>query len=169
MNKILLQTERLQLREISHEDCDELLKIWGDAEAMRLFPKTLNREEMIAWIDRNLTRYKSYGYGLWAVILKESQQFVGDCGLMVQEVDGAEELEVGYHFNRKFWGLGLATEAARGCMEYAFNHLNRGRIISMIRPENVSSRRVAERNGLKIEKEVFWRGYQHYVYSVQRG
>lgn len=169
MNKILLQTERLQLREISHEDCDELLKIWGDAEAMRLFPKTLNREEMIAWIDRNLTRYKSYGYGLWAVILKESQQFVGDCGLMVQQVDGAEELEVGYHFNRKFWGLGLATEAARGCMEYAFNHLNRRRIISMIRPENVSSRRVAERNGLKIEKEVFWRGYQHYVYSFQRG
>ena len=168
MNKILLQTERLQLREISHEDCNELLKIWGDAETMRLFPKTLNREEMTVWIDRNLNRYKSYGYGLWAVIQKDGQQFVGDCGLMVQEVDGAEELEVGYHFNRNFWGLGLATEAARGCMDYAFNQLNRRRIISMIRPENLPSRRVAERNGLKIDKEVFWRGYQHYVYAIER-
>lgn len=106
---------------------------------------------------------------MWAVILREGQQFVGDCGLIVQEVDGVEELEVGYHFNRNFWGLGLATEAARGCMEYAFHHLNRRRIISMIRPENISSRRVAERNGLKIEKELFWRGYQHYVYSIERG
>lgn len=169
MSKPILETERLLLREITHDDCDELLQIWGDAEAMRLFPKVLNRQEMIEWIDRNLKRYENYGLGVWAVILKDGQQFVGDCGLVIQEVDGIAELEVGYHFNPKFWGQGFATEAARGCMEYAFNRLNRSRVISMIRPENISSRRVAERNGLKIEKEVFWRGYQHYVYSIERG
>lgn len=169
MSKIILETERLLLREINHDDRDQLLQIWGDAQTMSLFPKTLNPQEMGEWIDRNLKRYESCGHGLWAVILKDSRQFIGDCGLVIQEVDGAEELEVGYHLNRNFWGQGLATEAARGCMDYGFNQLNARRIISMIRPENLSSRRVAERNGLKVEKEIFWRGYQHYVYVIERG
>lgn len=164
----ILETERLILRPISHDDVDDLLQIWGNAETMRLFPKTLNRQEMHEWIDRNLKRYEDFGYGLWAMILKDGQQFVGDCGLIIQEVDGVEELEVGYHLNQKFWGQGLATEAARCCMNYAFIDLSRHRIISMIRPENLSSRKVAERNGLKIEKEIFWRGYQHYVYAFEQ-
>ncbi|MEK7830881.1 MAG: GNAT family N-acetyltransferase, partial [Acidobacteriota bacterium] len=152
MSKTILETERLQLREITHEDCDQLLQIWGDAETMSLFPKTLDSREMSEWIDRNLKRYESCGHGVWAVILKDSRQFVGDCGLVIQEIDGVEELEVGYHFNRNFWGQGLATEAARACMDYGFNQLGCRRIVSMIRPENLASRRVAERNGLKIEK-----------------
>ncbi|MGH9844093.1 MAG: GNAT family N-acetyltransferase [Blastocatellia bacterium] len=168
MSQVILETGRLLLREITRDDADDLLGIWADPEAMRLFPQTLDREEMNAWIDRNLKRYEQYGHGLWAVILKSDKQFAGDCGLMIQEVDGVEELEVGYHFKRSFWGQGLATEAARTCMDYAFNQLCRRRIISMIRPENHSSRRVAERNGLRIEKEVVWRGYQHYVYAIER-
>lgn len=168
MNKTILETERLILREITHADLDDLLAIWGDQEVMRLFPKTLDRADLDGWIDRNLKRYEQYGHGLWAVILKSEQKLIGDCGLVIQEVDGAEELEVGYHFNKNYWGRGLAAEAARGCMEFAFTRLNRQRIISMIRPENLPSRRVAERNGLRIEKEVFWRGYQHYVYTIQR-
>jgi RimJ/RimL family protein N-acetyltransferase len=86
----------------------------------------------------------------------------------MQEVDGVDELEVGYHFKTNHWGNGYATEAARGCMEYAFNQLGRRRIISMIRPENIPSRRVAERNGLRIDKQIFWRGYDHYVYAIER-
>lgn len=168
MDKIILETERLVLREISPADIDDLLEIWGDPEAMRFFPQTLNREEMQAWIERNQKRYEQYGHGLWAVILKSEQNFIGDCGLAIQEVDGEEELEVGYHFKRSSWGHGFATEAARATMEYAFNQLGRHRIISMIRPENLPSRRVAERNGLQIEKQVFWRGYHHYVYAIQR-
>jgi RimJ/RimL family protein N-acetyltransferase len=134
---------------------------------MRYFPRTLDEEAMRAWIERNLKRYEQYGHGLWAVILKETGAFTGDCGLMWQDVDDVEELEVGYHFNKAFWGRGLATEAARGCMEYARAQLGRERIISLIRPENLPSRRVAERNGLQIEQEVFWRGYQHYVYAKE--
>ena len=99
--------------------------------------------------------------------MQSEQKLVGDCGLTMQEVDGVEELEVSYHFNRKYWGRGFAIEAARACMDYAFNQLRRRRIISMIRPENAPSRRVAERNELRIEKEVCWHGYQHYVYAVE--
>lgn len=168
MNELILETERLILRRITHDDLDELLKIWGDAETMSLFPKTLNRQEMSEWIDRNLKRYEDFGHGIWAVILKADSVFVGDCGLVIQEVDDVQELEVGYHFNKRFWGQGFAAEAARGCMSYAFHQMNARRIISMIRPENLSSRRVAERNGLKIEKEIFWRGYQHCVYALEQ-
>jgi RimJ/RimL family protein N-acetyltransferase len=168
MSKPILETERLIMRQVAHDDLDDLLQIWGDAETLHFFPKTLDRQEMTEWIERNLKRYESCGHGLWAVILKEGKQFVGDCGLVLQEVGGVEELEVGYHFNKNYWGRGLAAEAARGCMEYAFIQLGRRRVISMIRPENVPSRRVAERNGLRIEKQVFWRGYDHYVYSIER-
>jgi len=168
MDKPILETDRLILRQITHHDLDDLLKIWGDAETLRYFPRTLNHQEMAEWIDRNLKRYDSYGHGLWAVILKDGQQFAGDCGLVMQEVDGVEELEVGYHFNKNYWGRGLAAEAARGCMEYAFTQLGCRRIISMIRPENTPSRRIAERNGLQIEKLIFWRGYDHYIYAIER-
>jgi RimJ/RimL family protein N-acetyltransferase len=163
---IVIETNRLCLREITFEDANDLLEIWGDPEAMRLFPKTLDRDEMNAWIERNLNRYAQYGHGIWAVIRRDDQQFVGDCGLVIQDVDGVEELEVGYHFKRLHWGQGFATEAARACMDYAFNQLGRRRIISMIRPENASSRRVAERNGLQIQKQIFWRGYQHFIYAI---
>ena len=165
MSKIALETERLLLREIAYDDLADLLTFWSDAEVMRYFPRPLDEELMRAWIERNLKRYEQYGHGLWAVLLKESRAFAGDCGLVWQEVDGVAELEVGYHFNKAFWGRGLATEAARGCMEYARTQLGRTRIISMIRPANLPSRRVAERNGLQVEKEVCWRGYQHYVYA----
>lgn len=168
MSKVILETERLILREITADDFDDLLEIWSDQEAMRFFPRTLDRQAMVEWIERNQKRYEQYGHGLWAVVPKDGQKFAGDCGLIVQEVDGIEELEVGYHFNKNYWGRGFATEAARGCIDYAFNRLCRRRIISMIRPENIPSRRVSERNGLKIEKEVFWRGFQHYVYAIER-
>src|SRR5262249_39935305 len=168
MGRMILETARLSLREIKEDDLDDLLEIWADPEAMRFFPSTLDHQAMREWIERNQIRYEKYGHGFWAVILRTEQKFVGDCGLVIQEVDGVEELEVGYHFNRKYWGRGFATEAARACMDYAFNQLGRRRIISMIRPENTPSRRVAERNGLRIEKEVYWRGYQHYVYALER-
>jgi ribosomal-protein-alanine N-acetyltransferase len=146
MGGIILETERLSLREITADDLDDLLEIWGDPETMRFFPRTLDSQAMREWIERNQRRYELYGHGLWATTMRSEQKLVGDCGLVIQEVDGIEELEVGYHFNRKYWGRGFATEAARACMDYTFERLGRRRVISMIRPENAPSRRVAERN-----------------------
>ena len=166
MSGTILETERLSLREIRSDDLNALLEIWGDSETMRLFPSTLDHQAMREWIERNQERYRLYGHGLWAVILRKEQRLIGDCGLVIQEVDGTSELELGYHFNRRYWGQGLATEAARACMDYAFERMSRRRLISMIRLENLPSRRIAERNGLNIEKEIFWRGYQHYVYAI---
>ena len=168
MDNILITTERLWLREILPADVDGLLEIWADPIAMQWFPKTLTREELQALLERNQKCYEQYGHGMWAVLSQADQQLLGDCGLVRWDIDGVDELEVGYHFKRKYWGQGYATEAARTCMEYAFQQLGAKRIISMIRPENLPSRPVAERNGLQVEKEVFWRDYQHYVYALER-
>jgi [ribosomal protein S5]-alanine N-acetyltransferase len=95
-------------------------------------------------------------------------ELIGDCGIALQEVEGELLYEIGYHLRRDCWGQGLATEAARACREWGFEHLKTDRLISLIRPENIPSRRVAERNGMTIWKEVNWRGLEHYVYSVGR-
>ena len=93
---------------------------------------------------------------------------VGDCGLTVQNVDGADEIEIGYHVRRDLWGQGLATEAARACRDLGFARLPVDRLISLIRPENLPSRRVAEKNGMTVWKEVMWRNLPHLVYAIRR-
>lgn len=157
-------TQRLLFREINFYDLEDLLEIWGDPETLQYFPFVLDRDEMLAWIDRNRKRYDNYGHGLWGVIRKEDGKFIGDCGLVVQTIESVDEIEVGYHFNKKYWGMGYAREAARACMDYAIVQLRKNRIISLIRPENLPSRKVAEGNGMVIEREIVWRNLDHLVY-----
>ena len=95
-------------------------------------------------------------------------ELIGDCGIILQEVEGERLYEIGYHLRRDFWGQGLATEAAVACRDWAFAHLKTDRLISLIRPENLPSLRVAERNGMTLWKEVNWRGLLHCVYSIER-
>ena len=93
---------------------------------------------------------------------------VGDCGLTRQTVDGVDEIEIGYHVRRDLWGQVLAPEAAGACRDYGFDKLAAGRLISLIRPENLPSRRVAEKVGLTLWKEVVWRDLPHCVYVIRR-
>lgn len=93
---------------------------------------------------------------------------IGDCGPVWQEVEGMRELEIGYHIRRDHWGRGYATEAARAAMAYAFEKFPVERLISLIRPENLPSRRVAEKNGLVIDREIDWKGIRHFVYAIGR-
>ncbi|NOT59455.1 MAG: GNAT family N-acetyltransferase [Acidobacteria bacterium] len=168
MSEFILETPRLRLREITDANVEELFAIWGDAATLLYFPQPIDRAGMRDWMARNQTRYEQHGFGLWAVIRKADEQFVGDCGLTIQDVDGVAELEVGYHFNQHYWGQGYATEAARACMDYAFQQLGRERIISLIRPENMPSRRIAERNGMTVEKETIRVGLRHLVYRLEK-
>jgi len=102
------------------------------------------------------------------MVLKSSGELIGDCGLTVQDVEGASEIEIGYHVRRDHWGQGFATEAARACRDYGFAHLGVSRLVSIIRPENLASRRVAEKNGLAIWKEVTRVDLPHLVYAIRR-
>jgi RimJ/RimL family protein N-acetyltransferase len=164
----ILGTERLLLREFVLEDVDALALVLSDPETMRYYPATLDRAGVVEWIRRNRRRYVDAGHGLWAMVLKSSGELVGDCGLTRQAVDGTEEIEIGYHVRRDLWGRGYAPEAARACREYGFGRLGADRLISLIRPENLASRRVAEKTGLSLWKEVVWRGLPHHVYVIRR-
>jgi RimJ/RimL family protein N-acetyltransferase len=164
----ILETPRLILREFVPNDADALARLISDPETMRFYPAPFDRAGVEQWIARNMRRYAEDGHGLWAMLLKASGELIGDCGLTVQEVDGVKEIEVGYHVRRDLWGQGLAPEAARACRDYGFVRLRVARLISLIRPENLPSRRVAEKSGMTLWKEVVWRGLPHLVYAVRR-
>ena len=161
-----LETSRLILREFVPEDADALARVICDQETMRFYPALFDRSDAGEWIARNRRRYKELGHGLWAIDLKSSGEMIGDCGITVQEVDGEGLLEIGYHLRRDLWGQGLATEAARACRDYGFTRLNAPFLISLIRPENVPSWRVAERNGMSIWKETTHANVRHHVYRI---
>ena len=162
-----LETERLVLRELTAADARALLPILGDAENMCWYPRAFTAAEIETGIQRQMARYRT-GTGLLGMVLHATGELIGDCGPVWQEVEGVSELEVGYHVHPSFQRRGLATEAARAVRDYAFASLGVDHIISMIRPENLPSRRVAEKNGLKVDRVVFWRDYDHCVYRLAR-
>jgi RimJ/RimL family protein N-acetyltransferase len=165
---VILETHRLLLRPFTLDDVDALEAVLGDPVAMQFYPASLTREGVEVWIKKSLARYEKDGCGLHAMVLKGSGEVIGDCGCIVQLVEERDQVEIGYHVRRNLWGNGFATEAARACMDYAFGQLGVPRVISMIRPENLSSRRVAEKNGLVCEKVIFWRNYDHCIYAKHR-
>jgi ribosomal-protein-alanine N-acetyltransferase len=166
--KQILQTPRLILREFCPEDVDALARIISDPEAMRFYPTPFDRAGVEEWITRNRRRYTKDGHGLWAMVLKANGELIGDCGMTVQTVEGTDEIEIGYHVRRDLWGQGLATEAARACRDFGFARLPVDHLISLIHPANLASRRVAEKNGMTVWKEVIRFGHPSLVYSIRR-
>jgi RimJ/RimL family protein N-acetyltransferase len=164
----ILETKRLVLREFAPDDEDALALVLSDPETMKYYPAPIDQNGIQQWIERNLRRYAEDGVGLWAMVLKATGEMIGDCGITRQHVEAEHLYEIGYHLRRDLWGQGLATEAAVACREWGFTNLKPDRLISLIRPENVASCRVAERNGMTVWKEVDWRGQRHYVYAVKR-
>ncbi len=145
---MILQTERLVLRELQERDYDALCKILQDKETMYAYEGAFTDGEVREWLDRQLGRYEKHGFGLWGVVLKESGGLIGQCGVTLQPWRGGEVLEVGYLFRRDCWHRGYATEAARACRDHAFEKLGADEVCSIIRDTNAASRRVAERNAM---------------------
>jgi ribosomal-protein-alanine N-acetyltransferase len=166
----MLETRRLILRKMTMEDLDHLLRIFSDPKVMQSFGGVLfDPVRMKQWVVRNLNHQDRYGYGLFSVILKVSGELVGDCGLEHTEVEGSPEVEIGYDFKSAYWGRGLATEAAGAVRDYALGQLGLQRVISLIRPDNLASIRVAEKIGMVKEKECVRGGQLYYVYSLSIG
>ena len=145
---MLLETERLSLRRLTQDDFEALRLILQDPEVMYAYEGALSATEVREWLDRQLARYEMWDFGLWAVVLKESGQVIGQCGLTMQPWKDREVLEIGYLFQRAQWHQGYATEAARRCKEYAFQELDAEEVCSIIRNTNLPSQRVALRNGM---------------------
>jgi len=163
----ILQTERLVLRPMVADDLEALECIFGEPTVMAAFgERPLSREQVQRWLSRNLAHQTEHGYGLFAVCLKSDSRLIGDCGLELMEVDGEQVAELGYDFRSDCWNRGYATEAAAAVRDYAFGILGLTRLVSLIRPGNEASARVAEKVGAgntgAIEKD--GRSYLLYVY-----
>jgi RimJ/RimL family protein N-acetyltransferase len=162
----LMLTERMRLRPFRPDDLEALWAIQGDPDTMRWYPHPFSREESQTWITRNLERYERDGHGHWAAELIDDGRLAGSCGLLVQQVDGVAEIEAGWIFDRALWNRGLATEAGRACRDLAFGPMGRTRLISLVRPENVASCRVAEKLGMTVERETVHAELRHHVYAM---
>lgn len=145
---MILETERLYLREMNQGDFCSLCEILQDERTMYAYEGAFSDQEVQEWLDRQISRYEKWNFGLWAVILKETDKMIGQCGLTMQPWKGSEVLEIGYLFNRLYWHRGYATEAARGCKKFAFETLGAGEVCSIIRDTNLASQNVAVRNGM---------------------
>ncbi len=145
---MILETERLYLRQMDHADYDSLCNILQDEDTMYAYEGAFSDTEVREWLDRQISRYQQWNFGLWAVILKETDEMIGQCGLTMQPWKETEVLEIGYLFNRSYWHKGYATEAAKACKHYAFEILKADEVCSIIRDTNTASQMVAIRNGM---------------------
>ncbi len=169
---MILETERLYLREMKQSDFNSLCKILQDEDTMYAYEGAFSDDEVQEWLDRQIRRYQKREFGLRAVILKETDEMIGQCGLTMQPWKDEEVLEIGYLFERSHWHKGYATEAARACKQYAFEVLKANKVCSIIRDTNIASQNVAIRNGMtKTDMWVkHYRGVDmpHYRYVVHR-
>ena len=167
----ILETERLRLRTLEQTDYDRLCGILQDADVMYAYEHAFDDREVQDWLDRQLARYRQDGFGLWAVILKETRELIGQCGITMQEWQGRRVPEIGYLFAKRYWHRGYATEAAVACREYAFRELGLPEVYSIIRENNLPSQKVARRHGMAVVgrqvKHYYGMEMPHLVFSIR--
>ena len=156
----ILETNRLVFRKLCYDDMDNLKKTLQDEVAMYAYAHAFSDEEVEAWLQRQLARYD-----------EDDCNFIGQCGLTIQEIDGRKLLEIGYLTQRAYWHQGYAIEAAKAVKEYAFTKLHAPWVFSIIRDNNVASIKVAERNGMiktgVIVKHYYHMDMRHFVYCAE--
>ncbi len=153
MTEWVVETPRLGMRRLTEADRPALAGLdWLETDRL---------------LERCLADYETRGHALWALVRKADRDFVGLCGLLAQDVEGCSELEVGYHLLPAYRRRGLAAEAARGVMAYAFHRLGAARIISIILPDNTASIGVALSNGLRFERSACFRGLGVSIYAAR--
>ena len=161
-----LETKRLILRSMRESDFDALYLIFTDPRVMAAFSHDLfTREQMQRWLQRNLDHQHEFGYGLFSVILKETGELIGDCGL--EQMEDMHAAELGYDFRSEFWNQGYATEAACVVRDYAFDVLHLPHLISLIRVGNLASKRVAEKVGMTLAEKFTRYGTQYWKFALK--
>lgn len=169
---MILATERLYLREMQQTDFASLGKILQDETVMYAYEHAFDAHEVQQWLDKQRERYRNDGFGLWAVVLKETNEMIGQCGLTMQDYCGRQVLEIGYLLQKAFWHQGYAVEAATACKEYAFHQLKADEVFSIIRDTNMASQKVAQRNGMTVcgsfVKHYYHMDMPHLVFSIKR-
>jgi RimJ/RimL family protein N-acetyltransferase len=166
--RIVLETPRLLLREMTRGDIDFIARMMAHPEVNHFYDRRFTRAESETWLERQLERYHRDGKGLWLVIEREGGQPVGQVGLAFQDVEGKRHPEIGWLLDRPFWGRGYATEAGAATRDAALGEWGYDHVISLIRPVNLASQRVALRLGMKESRRVQFHGYEHCVFEIAR-
>ena len=146
---MIIETERLFLREMYENDFDALYGILADADIMQHYPYTFDENRVRNWIQRNIERYRIFGFGLWAVCLKETGEMIGDCGLTMQLIDGEIKPEIGYHIRADKQRNGYAKEAAIAVRDWTFNNTPFQIVYSYMKYTNEPSVKTAISYGCK--------------------
>jgi len=149
-DEIIIRTERTYLRRLKQSDFHDLCRMLKDKDVMYAYEHAFSDEEAHAWLDRQLKRYEDYDFGLWAVILKENGELIGQCGITMQDAGDRQVMEIGYLLCKEHWHKGYAAEAACACRDYAFEVLGAEEVYSIIRDSNISSQNVAKRMGMEV-------------------
>ncbi|MGZ4147583.1 MAG: GNAT family N-acetyltransferase [Actinomycetota bacterium] len=165
---IRLETERLVLRPLTLDDVDALERVLGDPETMRWYPAPLDRDGVVRWIEKQHERYERDGFGLLAVEERTTGELLGDCGPTIQFVEREPHVELGWHIRRDRWGEGIATEGGVVCRDWCWANLDADHLISLVRPENRQSWRVAEKLGMTVWRETMHADRLHRVYRIDR-
>lgn len=145
-----LETERLYLRKMTPDDFDALYAVLADSDIMQHYPYTFDEARVQNWINKNMERYRVFGFGLWAVCLKTTGEMIGDCGLAMQNINGTILPEIGYHIAKEYQRQGYAKEAARAVRDWAFANTTFGAVYSYMKKANVPSSAVARANGMTL-------------------
>lgn len=154
----ILETNRLVLRHLALADYADLYGVYSGPETMEFMGKAPDsvEEERNHIQSHTAHHYEKYGVGLWAAVLKENNRLIGRCGLMRKQIEGVEEVEIAYLLDPEYWGKGLATEAAEAIVKHGYAKYGFKRIVAVIHPQNVASIRVAEKIGMKYERDVLY-------------
>ena len=166
---IYAETERLILRSWKPVDLQPFSKMNKDPQVMKYFPSTLTDVESEMFYYRIQYEFELKGWGLYAVELKESGEFIGDCGITIQNIDSEMLPEIGYHIHKKYWRNGFAKEAARAVIDWVFQNTQYDKIYSYMKYTNVGSYATAMANGMKKVKEYpDQKNGISYVYAIKR-
>lgn len=166
MNIPRIETARLHLRAFTPNDLDDLCRIFGDPEVMRYISggKPRPREETEKGLLRTIEGWKKRGFGLWALTQKEHERVIGYCGLM--PLEDTTEIEVAYGLAKSEWGRGFASEAAHASLRFGFEELKLERIVAVVNPENLASKRVLEKLGMVHTKNGHYYGAELMYYEM---
>jgi len=162
---IICETARLILRPTTMDDFEFICGLFADPEVSRFVGGVMSPEIVHQKVAELADHERQYGFSRWSVLLKSTQQLIGRCGLMVKQIGGASEVELGYSFARAYWGQGYATEAAGAALDHSFRVLGQPRVVAIIDPENHASIRVAEKIGMTYERLVDWEGAPTNLYA----
>lgn len=164
-----LQTPRLTLRPFREADVDFMAQLFANPDFMRFSLGVFTqRKQTIAFVQKVIGWDRAGIPSQFAVVRRGEDSIIGYCGFFYHPEHGIEDIEIGYRLHPDYWNRGLITEAARAVRDQGFRDWKLSRVISLIHPENIPSRRVAEKNGMKLEKEIVFRGLPTQVFALSR-